>query len=104
MSLKIPKLVSDLSTYHDGWIVGSAANPENKSPRDFDIAVPFSKWQEASALIPDDAKRNHFGGWKCISEGIEVDVFPCELSWILLSPYCEWIWNYKTNIRYKKQK
>jgi hypothetical protein len=100
MSLKIPKLVSDLSYYHEAWIVGSAANPENTEPRDYDVLVPFSKWQEASSLIPPGAKPNHFGGWKCISEGVEVDVFPGELTWLLKYPQTQWIYNYATNIRY----
>ena len=67
---KYPALVSKLTTLFDGWIVGSAANPENVHPRDYDVLIPFSQWQLASALIPTDATPNTFGGWKCISEGV----------------------------------
>lgn len=58
----IPKLVLDLVYAHSAWIVGSAANPDNKEPRDYDIIVPFSEWNKACMLIPMDAKVNHFGG------------------------------------------
>jgi hypothetical protein len=102
MSSLLPKLVLDLTAAHGGWIVGSAADPEVTNPRDYDVAVPFSEWQKACMLIPVDAKRNHFGGWKCMSEGKEVDVWPAELSHLMLSSMNNWLWQPFFNIRYKK--
>lgn len=103
MSSKLPKLVLDMTFAHDAWIVGSGADPENTNPRDYDVIVPFSKWREAAMLIPDDAKRNHFGGWKCISEGVEVDVWGGEISYIMTHHSCNWVWHPHTGIRFKKQ-
>jgi hypothetical protein len=66
------------------------------------VLVPFSQWQKACMLIPKEAVRNHFGGWKCISEGIEVDVWPADLSWIMQRPMLKFIWHPATGIRWTK--
>jgi hypothetical protein len=102
MSSALPKLVGSLTHLHDAWIVGGAANPNNKSPRDWDVLVPYSSWQAASGLIPSDAKPNRFGGWKCRSNGYDVDVWPGELSWLIQHPKCIWIWQPRIGVRFKK--
>jgi len=76
---KLPELVCKLTYVCDAWIIGSAADPDKTDPRDYDLVVPYNKWKEASSLIPSDARRNTFGGWKCISEGKEVDVWPDDI-------------------------
>jgi hypothetical protein len=76
-----PPIVTKLVNFHDGWIVGSAAY--RASPRDIDVLIPFSQWNKASLLIPPDAKPNTFGGWKFMDEGLEIDVWPGELSELL---------------------
>lgn len=98
----IPKLVAKLSHYHEAWVVGSAADPNNKKPRDWDVLVPFSKWQDASGLIPENAKVNSFGGFKCVEDDVEIDVWCGELSWIIQIPKCKYIWNPKTGVRFTK--
>lgn len=102
MSSKHPKLVLDLSFIANAWIVGSAADPSNTNARDFDMVVPYSQWQNACMLIPSDAKPNHFGGWKCISEGVEVDVWPGELSFVMAHGYSTYCLNLKNNVRWKR--
>jgi hypothetical protein len=54
-------------------------------------------------LIPNDAKSNHFGGWKCISEGIEVDVWTGDLGFLMKSPLSTYVWHPQSGIRYKKE-
>jgi hypothetical protein len=98
----LPELAAKLTHVCDGWIVGSAADPENKSPRDYDIVIPFNKWREAAALIPKDSKRNTFGGWKCISENKEIDVWPDELGWILTKPMVKFAWHPFSGTRISK--
>lgn len=102
MSHFLPELVSKLCVGHDGWIVGSGADPENKNPRDFDVIVPFKNWNEAGFLIPSYAKRNTFGGWKCISEDREVDVWPGDLSCVMKAAKSIYLWHPYSGIRWKK--
>jgi hypothetical protein len=103
----IPPLVALLVQYHSAWIVGSAANPENNNPRDYDVVVPFACWSKAAALIPKDATVNTYGGWKCkVSDNgnvYEVDIWPEDMEKMLSSAYSEWIWNPKLKIHWKKQ-
>jgi hypothetical protein len=103
MPSNLPRLVLSLTHNHDAWIIGGAANPDNETPRDYDIIVPFYEWGPASSLIPPNATPNSFGGWKCISDGIEVDVWPGDLGWIMQRPKCVWTWHPKTGIRIKQQ-
>jgi hypothetical protein len=82
-----PKLVCALAYGHDAWVVGSGAKEDNADPRDWDVLVPFSEWFAAAMLIPKDAVPNAFGGWKCMSDGKEIDVWPGDLGYLLsLSP------------------
>jgi hypothetical protein len=105
MSHFLPPLVHHLTIAHDAWVVGSGARPDAdyKKLRDYDVIVPFSEWQRASLLIPTDAKPNTFRGWKCRSEGAEVDVWPGELGWLITNVKCEWIWHPRTGVRWHKQ-
>jgi hypothetical protein len=102
MSSQFGNIVNGLTHNHDAWVVGSAADPENKNPRDIDIMVPYSSWGPASSLIPKDAKVNSFGGWKFTEQGVEVDVWPGELSWILQRPRTKFVWHPKTGIRFQR--
>ena len=102
MSNTLPDLVAHLTHACDAWIVGSAADPENVEPRDYDVVVPFSAWNIATNMIPRDATVNSFGGWKCISCGVEVDVWPGDLGWVLQRPRCKWAWHPLSGVRITK--
>ncbi len=102
MSITVPELVAKLTCSFDAWIVGSAADPENKDPRDYDVLVPFREWQKASQLIPKDAKRNSLGGFKCISDNKEVDVWPGDLDFVLKSSKLKWAYHPFSGIRITK--
>lgn len=102
MSSSFPKLVLLLTHNHDAWIVGSAADPQNLNPRDYDIQVPFYEWGPACGLIPHDAKINSFGGLKCQSDGFEIDVWPGDLGWIMQRPKAKWAYHPKSGVRLKK--
>lgn len=103
MASKLPKLVISLTHSHNAWIVGSAANPKNNEPRDYDVIVPFSEWHKACMLIPMDASPNHFGGWKCISEGVEVDVWPGDIGVVIMQhPMSQFVWHPATGTRWNK--
>lgn len=99
----LPKIVSKLTHFHEAWVVGGAADPENEFPRDWDVLVPLTKWQDAAGLIPDNAKVNSFGGFKIVEDGIVIDVWPGELSWLMQRPKCNYVWSPKSGVRYKKQ-
>jgi hypothetical protein len=77
MARKFPKAVLNLCYGASGWLVGGAVIEE--SPKDYDIAIPFSHWHIAMNMIPRDASPNSFGGWSYQDEGVDIDVWPCEL-------------------------
>lgn len=97
----LPALVAQLVTVHDAWIIGSAALPGVNllEVRDFDVLVPWHVWPFAAVLIPADAKPNTFGGWKAISEGKTVDVWPGDLTWVAQSQMFRAAWHPKTGVR-----
>lgn len=101
MSHVMPSLVCKLAYAHEAWVVGSAASPDadHANVRDYDVIVPFEHWRAAAMLIPPDAKPNTFGGWKCISEGREVDVWPGDLSWLMTNKAAKWAYHPRTNTR-----
>ncbi len=97
----LPSLVCKLTHAHEAWVVGSAANPEadHATVRDYDVLVPLTHWQNAAMLIPVDAKPNTFGGWKCVSEGREVDVWPGDLASLMTNRAASWAWHPRTGVR-----
>lgn len=99
---QFPKLVANLVMQHNAWIVGSAADPEQdlSKVRDWDVIVPFSNWLTASGLIPQDAKPNRFGGWRCQSEGQEVDVWPDDIAMILNASKSKFAWHPRSGARW----
>jgi hypothetical protein len=94
----LPPTVSKLTHGFDAWVVGSAADPNNDNPNDFDVQVPYSTWGQACFLIPKDAKVNSFCGFKFEEDGVTIDVWPGELGWIVQRPACKWVWHPKTGI------
>lgn len=82
-----PPVVLRLCHSFDAWVVGSAARPDNRQPRDFDVLVPFCQWHAAISLVPRDAQPNSFAGWKFADEdGNLIDVWPGDLSWLAQRP------------------
>lgn len=79
----LPRVVYQMAV-HGGLIVGSQAKRmvgevevDSKSNSDWDVLVPFEKWQIIALLIPTSATPNKFGGWRFETEdGVEVDVWP----------------------------
>lgn len=102
MTTQIPKLVAMLTHHHEAWVVGSAASPDNTNPRDYDVVVPLSQWQAASALIPMDAVPNTFGGWK-IKGDVEIDVWPGDLGFVMKHPKSRYAWSPSLGVRLKKE-
>lgn len=49
--------------------------------------------------MPDNAVPNTFGGWKCQSEGREVDVFPGELSWLFTNDLAKYAFHPRSGKR-----
>lgn len=102
--MKYPELVTKLTTLCDGWIVGTSANPSILVPRDYDIWIPLSKWGIACALMPKHSRLNRLGGFKCKSEGKEVDVWTCEMEKMLASNYFTYAYHPATGITIKREK
>ena len=97
--MKYPELVTKLTTLCSGWLVGSSANPNETDPRDYDVYISIKYWLEASNYIPKDAKINRMGGFKCINDGIEVDVWTGDMNDFLASNYFNFAYQPKTGVR-----
>jgi len=100
--MKYPGLVSRLTTYCDGWIVGSAACPENIEPRDYDIWIPIANWGTAISMLPDQIDINRMRGYKVIDEEKEIDIFTCEMSSLFNTAYFKYAYHPRTGIRIAK--
>ena len=98
-NMKYPELVTKLTTLCGGWIVGSAANPNELTPKDYDVYIPLKYWMEASNYIPKDSKINRMGGFKCVSDGVEVDVWTGDMNDFLSSDYFSYAYHPKTGVR-----
>lgn len=95
-----PSLVRKLVSVCSAWIVGSACYKEN--PRDYDVYIPMKYWKEACRLIPSDAKVNTFGGFKCISDECEVDVWTGDCNDFLASAFFKEAYHPETGVRIKR--
>ena len=76
---KYPKIVISLLVAGDGWIIGSASDPNSINFRDVDIFIPHANWHKVSSMIPTSAQPNSFGGWKFVIDGTEIDLWPDSL-------------------------
>lgn len=53
------------------------ARVSTKVPNDWDLLVPFARWNTVALLVPKGARPNKFGGWRfTLDSGQEVDVWP----------------------------
>lgn len=84
--------------------MGSAAEPDADlgDVRDFDVLVPFSAWPAVAAMITGNARANTFGGWKCLSDGKMVDVWPDDLGRFMANQAVTTVWHPRTGIRFRK--
>ena len=96
----LPELVSKLCYTSNAWIIGGAAR--ETEPRDYDVMVPHSHWHIAAQLIPRDARPNAFGGWKCVSEGKSVDIWPDDLANLMTAAPCRDLWHPRSGSRFKR--
>lgn len=99
MKNNYPSNVVQLLQNFDCWLVGSAANPQNENPKDYDILCPFHNWHQACLVIPDDAIPNRFGGWKFGN----IDLWPGDLSWFATVPAFKYAYNLRHNVLLKKE-
>lgn len=107
MKLKdLPITAEIICCEYEGWIIGSAANPEAKINRiiDIDIIVPFYQWRKVSKIVAwvEGAELNKHGGTRFKQDGIMVDVWPDTLAANMVVCLAEWVWFPKQNIRFKK--
>lgn len=85
------------------WIVGSAADPFNHKPRDWDLMVPFHRWNEVAPMIPKDAIPNTFGGWKFTVDDVEIDIWPEDLSdWLTKLGLVKWVYHPLSGARFTR--
>ena len=101
------KLMILLAEY-DSWVIGSAAAPDcdYATVRDFDIIIPWEKWDTAVNVIlrfATQVKANSFGGWKVYIDEDELDIWPGTLQTILARPqFSNYAWHPKSDTRIQK--
>jgi hypothetical protein len=56
---------------------------EGTSPRlrDIDVVVEDAAFPHLEQYISDNARRNRFGGFKCVIEGVTIDLWPLSTTW-----------------------
>lgn len=99
---KYPRIVTLLTSQCEAWIIGSAADPNEENPRDYDIFVPIQFWQRASGYLPKDFKVNSFGGLKITEDNIEIDIWTGDMLAIISTNYFKFAFQPKLNIRIGK--
>ena len=100
---RLPRIARLICSLSNAWLVGSVADPFNNKPKDYDIAVPFQDWKKIGLCIPKDAKPTMFGdGWKFMSDGHEINVWPDDIVNIFMCAKCDWMWQPIKNIRIQR--
>lgn len=97
-----PTTVRAWAHSYDAWIVGSAADWNQLTPKDVDVMIPRDLWTKAAHLIPKDAVPNSFGGWKFTQEGVSVDVWPDTLDSLATSDFFRMAYHPRTGTRIAK--
>jgi hypothetical protein len=100
----LPTFVRKVLSITDVWIVGSMAHPDASLSEgsDFDLLVPYSDWDVVARLIPNDAKVNSQGGWRFMSSGISIDVWPGDLGKFVTGLGFEYAWHPRSGKRIKR--
>jgi hypothetical protein len=101
---ELPISVKHMVQNYNAWIVGSAADPSStiKQVKDIDVIISFSLWNKVVGLIPENATKNNYGGWKYGDNGKIIDVWPDELNHFMSSDMPKYLWQPRYNIRYVK--
>lgn len=55
------------------YIAGDIEEPEGS---DWDLLVPYDKWQIIAMMLPSNAGINKFGGIRFEADGVEIDIWP----------------------------
>lgn len=105
----LPSVVKTILIMSEGWLVGGALRDIDtglKQPKDYDIIVPFDKWQSVVNSLKHTEHvpvLNSFGGFKYTFPGgaystteITVDLWPQDLhSYIQSNGRAEYMFNLK---------
>lgn len=97
--INFPKAVLNILFNFDCWLVGSAAKNMDMLSRDYDILCPFHNWNKLCLIIPSDAKPNSFGGWKFSIDGVEIDLWPGDMSHFMTLPKFEYAYNLRHEVK-----
>ena len=76
----LPRVVYQMCV-HGALIVGSQAKrlvgeTIDSKNSDWDLLIPYDRWQTIALLIPENARPNKFGGWRFRTDDTEVDIWP----------------------------
>ena len=102
MVRNFPRLVAQLTTNHDAWIVGGACISD--TPKDYDVVVPLHRWAAAACLLygHDTYEINTFGGLKINEGGVEIDVWPDEIGRMMTNVHSKHFWHPRSGARWTR--
>lgn len=95
----LPRLIIGICRLTHSWIVGSSADPSNPNPNDIDIIVPLYEWHKVASFVPETARPNKMGGWRFHTEGVEIDIWPGDVSVLMAEGIVKFAFCPATNIR-----
>jgi len=108
---KLPPLAIALCFDCDGWIVGSTADyaagkESDLDGRDLDIVIPAQHWNKASHICcnADKISINSFGGFKCVSDGVEIDVWMDDVGSLMSNDHVKSAFHPKSRTYIKREK
>ena len=108
---KLPPLAISLCFDCEGWIVGSTADyaagkDSDLDGRDLDIVIPSQHWNKASHICTnaDKVSINSFGGLKCVSDGVEIDVWMDDVADLLANHHSKIAFHPKSRTYIKREK
>lgn len=107
---KLPAIVRTLAYIYDGWFVGSAADPANTSPLNYDVVLTLQNYLVFAHTINNImgehkviVSPNTFGGWKIHQlDSMTIDVWADTLENLLTRSVTKFIWHPKSGVRWIK--
>lgn len=108
---RLPPLARTLCFDCEGWVVGSTADyiankDSSLNGRDLDIVIPSHHWNKASHICinADKISINSFGGFKCVSDGVEIDVWMDDVSDLLANHHTDKAYHPRSRTYIKREK
>jgi hypothetical protein len=102
---QLPEVIQQMLIVSDGWLVGSSIDKilNDEKVTDFDIAVPYDKWELTIAAFKNyKFKLNTYGGFKFDINDISIDMWPQDIHRFLKVAKVTYMFNLNSRMLLKK--